>query len=203
MENTHATHPTDSNHLRPSKSVWLGFSAILFICFIIVGVLVITLLNGGWVNHVRTPVATYFSLFPLFWMEEPFAALEFITTKSVILFSHHDERSDLNLWTLEYDAITLFVYITSALLSSWLITNHFTSAKKKLITPLFGIGILILSFTYMTALEHCAGATWVGFVSLYGLGVSGFDLYPYYQAVFAGIGLALLGWVMFQLRAAN
>ena len=161
------------------------------------------MLNEGWVNHIRTPVATYFSLFPLFWVEEPLAAIEFIITKSFLILAHHDSRSDLNLWTLEYDLISLLVYILCAMLSGWLISHHYVSAKKKLITPLMGVGILVFTFTYMTAIEHCAGATWVGFVSLYGLGVSGFDLYPYYQTVFACFGLVLTGWGMFQLRTTR
>ena len=203
MNQTHNAPPTGHYLLRPKKSLWLGLSLVLLVIIFISELIIVALLNDGWVNHVRTPVVTYFSLFPLFWMEEPLAALEFISTKSIIMFANHDVRSDLNIWTLEYDLITLLVYSFSALLSGWLITNYYAIAKKKLIIPLAGTGILVFTFTYMTAVEHCAGATWVGFVSLYGLGISGFDIYPYYQVVFASTGLVLLGLGMYRLKTTR
>ena len=135
MNQTHNAPPTGHDLLRPKKSIWLGLSTVLLVIIFISELIIVALLNDGWVNHIRTPVVDYFSLFPLFWMEEPLAALEFISTKSIIMFAHHNVRSDLNIWTLEYDLITLLVYCFSALLSSWLITSHTAIAKKKLITP--------------------------------------------------------------------
>ena len=185
--------------------LWLVISTLLLAGFFIIGLVLITLLNGGWVNHILTPVGSYLSMFQLIWPEQPLGALEFIATKSFLVFAHNDPRSSLNLWTLEYDAITLLVYLIAALVAGSLIARNISSAKtrKGLLTALTGIAFVVIAFTYMTAIEHCSGATWVGFVSLYGLGFSGFDFYPYYQGVFALAGLGLLVWGFVKQRQAQ
>jgi len=44
----------------------------------------------------------------------------------------------------------------------------------------------------MSVVDHCAGPTWAGFVALYGIGASEFQLYPAYQIIAAVSGVALL-----------
>jgi hypothetical protein len=196
MDKTVVIHPQkQSKHFLP-------ISGLLFISFFIVGLTAITLLNGGMVNHMLFPIGANISMFQLIWPEQPLGALEFIVTKSLFVFAHKDPRSALNLWTLEYDGITLAIYLLAALLGGRLISHARQSAQHSpgLVRGLLGVTSLVLSFTYMTAIEHCSGATWVGFVSLYGLGFSGFDFYPYYQGVFALIGLGLLVWGFLKQR---
>jgi hypothetical protein len=78
-----------------------------------------------------------------------------------------------------------------------LLANYQTNAANVAIKPMliFFLCAFMISFSvsYMTVLEHCSGATWVGFVTLYGLGINEFDLYPVYQFIFAIIGI--LGFI--------
>lgn len=179
-----------------SLRAWLLTSGLIFIGFFLAGLLTVTLLNKGWVNHVLNPVGASFSMFQLIWPEQPLAALEFIFTQSFVVFAHKDPRSALNLWTLEYDGITLFVYLVVAILLGRMLTrtarrDEHSNTRGHLIA-LLGAGLLVSSVTYMTAIEHCSGATWVGFVGLYGLGFDGFDLFPVYQWILFIVGAGLL-----------
>jgi len=183
----------------------LLISSLLFISFFVVGLIAMTLLNGGMVNHMIFPIGADIAMFQLIWPEQPLVALEFIVTKSLFVFIHQDPRSGLNLWTLQYDSIALVVYIIAALLGGKLISNARQTGQYNagLIPGLLGMALLVIAFTYMTAIEHCSGATWVGFVSLYGMGFSGFNFYPYYQGVFAATGLGLLIWGFLKQTQTN
>lgn len=180
-------------------------SSLLFLCFILGGLIAMALLNGGVVNHVLIPIGADIGMFRLIWSEQPLGALEFIVTKSLFVFAYQDPRSALSLWTLEYDSITLIVYALAALLGGLLIRNARQTVQHNtgLLRGLLGVVALVSAFSYMTAIEHCSGATWVGFVSLYGLGFSGFNFYPYYQGVFAATGLGLLFWGFIKQAQAN
>lgn len=190
--------------IAPPKTTrsWLLISGLLFISFFVVGLLLVTLLNGGWPNHLLNPIGADIAMFRLIWPEQHWGSLEFLATKSVFVFAHQDPRSGLNLWNLHYDSITLAVYILAALLGGWLINRSLQRGRHSagLLRGLTGVTLLVIAFTYMSAIEHCSGPTWVGFVSLYGLGFSGFDFYPYYQVVFALAGLGLLLWGLLQQR---
>ncbi|HEC19525.1 MAG TPA: hypothetical protein ENI97_09285 [Gammaproteobacteria bacterium] len=189
MDKTVVIHP------QKSSGHFLLTSILLFISFFLIGLLAMTLLNGGMVNHLLFPLGAELDMFRLIWPQQPMVALELLVTNSLFVFAHQDPRSGLKLWTLDYDAITLAVYLLAALLGGRLIDcarqhqNH-----RGLSSGLLGMSLLVLAFTYMTAIAHCAGPTWVGFVALYGLGFSGFEFYPYYQAVVATAGLGLLLW---------
>lgn len=174
-----------------SSRTWLLYSSLIFIAFFVIGLVAITLLNSGWMNHVMYPVGASFSMFQLIWPEQPLAALEFLLTQSFVVLAHKDPRSALNLWTLEYDAITLLVYFLVAILLSL----NFSIRSRRNLPVLLGSSLSIISVTYMTAIEHCSGATWVGFVALYGMGFDGFDLFPVYQWILflLGAGLVILG----------
>lgn len=180
---------------------WLLFSGLLFIGFIVGSVIAIALFNGGWPNHLLFPIGADIGMFHLIWPEQHVGALEFIVTKSLFVVTHQDPRSALNLWTAQYDSITLCVYLLAALLGGRLINrarqSHYSAG---LFSGLLGVLFLVTAFTYMSAIEHCSGATWVGFVSLYGMGFSGFDFYPYYQGVFALAGLGLVIWGFIKQR---
>lgn len=197
MEKTVVIAP--KNAPRSSRS-WLLFSSLIFIAFFVIDLIVITLLNTGWVNHILNPVGAAVSMFRLIWPEQPLAALQFILSQSFVVLAHKDPRSALNLWTLEYDAITLFVYFIVALLLGRMFTRtpshdadrNFSISTRGHRTSLLGAGLLIFSVTYMTAIEHCSGATWVGFVALYGMGFDGFDLFPIYQWIIFLLGAGLL-----------
>lgn len=170
---------------------WL-YSGLIFLGFFAAGLVSITLLNSGWVNHMLNPVGADISMFLLIWPEQPLAALEFILTKAFLVFAHKDPRSALNLWTLEYDAITLLIYAMVAILLGRMLSRPATGTVRARLLTLFGAGLLVSSVTYMTAIEHCSGATWVGFVSLYGMGADGFDLYPIYQWILFLLGASLV-----------
>jgi len=183
--------PASPQHTSRLATVLL-YSGLIFISFFVIALVVITALNGGWVNHILNPVGAYFSMFQLLWPEQPLGALEFILTKSFIVLAHKDPRSALNLWTLEYDAITLAVYCVVAILLGRVLARRPTGNVTSRTLILLGTVLLAGSVTYMTAIEHCSGATWVGFVSLYGMGFDGFHLYPVYQWILALIGIGIL-----------
>ncbi|MCF6338804.1 MAG: hypothetical protein L3J84_12785 [Gammaproteobacteria bacterium] len=199
MDNTLIIHPQEKpNH-------WLLMSTLLFIGFFVVGLTAMTLLNGGIVNHMLFPVGTDIAMFQLIWQEQPLRALEFIVTKSLFVFIHQDPRSGLNLWTLQYDSITLVVYLFAALLGGQLISRARQTVRHNtgLLRGLLGVVLLVTAFTYMTAIEHCSGATWVGFVAFYGLGFSDFEFYPYYQGTLSLLSLGLLTWGFIKQAQAN
>lgn len=187
-----------------SRQRWLAISGLLLAGIILIPLLIVMLLNEGGVNHLLTPVGSYFSMFQLIWPEHPLGALQFIITKSFIVLAHHDPRSDLNLWTLEYDAVTLFIYLCVALFAGRLLSRPLPDGPRRtgLYAALAGLAMVATTVTYMTILDHCSGPNWVGFVTLYGLGVDPLNAYPFWQWTFGGAGLALLGWGMWRLRGA-
>jgi len=106
---------------------------------------------------------------------------------------------------LQYDSITLVVYLFAALLGGQLISRARQTVRHNtgLLRGLLGVVLLVTAFTYMTAIEHCSGATWVGFVAFYGLGFSDFEFYPYYQGTLSLLSLGLLTWGFIKQAQAN
>ncbi|WP_455212399.1 hypothetical protein [Kaarinaea lacus] len=159
------------------------------------GLVMIMLLNGGMVNHILIPIAQYLSLFTILWDEKPFGALQFLLTKSVVTFAHKDPRSGLNLWTYEFDSITIVVYALVAGFGGRLLLKFFGNPRNYRWATLAGLSgclLVIFAVSYMTSIEHCSGATWVGFVSLYGMGLDEFELYPIWQWLCASLGVLAL-----------
>lgn len=186
------------------RGTWLALSGMLFLAFIVVGLLLVMAFNGGAVNHLLTPVGSYFSMFRLIWPEQPLGALQFILTKSFIVFAHRDPHSGLNTWTLEYDAVGLAVYALAALGGARLLLPLALGGKA---TPGLGLGLagvagLVFSATYMTAVAHCAGPTWAGFVSLFGLGMEDIEQTLLWQVLLGLAGLGLLGYALHRQRRA-
>lgn len=183
--------------------LWLVSSCFVFVLHIIAGLLLVMLFNGKWLNHMLTPIFQYVGMFKLIWPEQPFGAIQFLATKSLFAFAHQDPRSGLNLWTLEYDSITLLIYLTASVLAGWAISKYLAANTPTvkpsktyfpLVASLTGIILLTFSVSYMTVIEHCSGATWAGFVMLYGLGFDELELYYAYQVVSALIGILAITW---------
>lgn len=179
-----------------------------FLFSVMVGLVLIMLLNGGLVNHILTPIAQYLSLFTILWDEKPLGALQFLLTKSVVTFAHKDPRSGLNLWTYEFDSITIIVYALAAGFGGRLLLKFFANPRNYRWATLVGLSgcvLVIFAGTYMTSIEHCSGATWAGFVSMYGMGFDEFELYPMWQWLCAGLGiLALAGsWFLIVRQPKN
>ncbi len=193
----------DINPAAPSTvPLWLGLSGLLLLGFLVFSLLPIMLLNGGWVNHILTPVGSYWPMFQLIWTEQPLAALQFILTKSLVAFAHRDMQTGLNIWTLEYDALTLGAYLLAALLGGRLLLPLARGGEggRGMPVGLAGMAGLVLAFTYMTSIDHCAGPTWIGFVIAYGLGADGFDLNPWWQGTLGGVSLGLLAYGLWRQR---
>lgn len=185
-----------------TAALWLKLSGLLLLGFFVLSLLPVMLLNGGWVNHMLTPVGSYFPMFRLIWPEQPLAALQLILTKSVVTIAHRDMQTGLNIWTLEYDTLTLGVYLIAALLGGRLLlplARHGKGGKGMLI-GLAGVTGLVLAVTYMTAIDHCAGPTWIGFVIAYGLGADGFELSGWWQGVLGTTGLGLMGYGLWRQK---
>jgi len=180
---------------------------LIFVAIVSTGLFLLMLINLSIINTIFSPIMEYVSLFSVLWQDDPFGALQFIATKSIVAFAHTDPRSGLNLWTYEIDSITLFVYLFSAVLFAKVISRYRHSARppeqKNLKLALAGGILMSFSFTYMTAIEHCAGPTWVGFVMLYGLGFEGFQLTPIYQWAGGILGATFLGIALFKHSSNN
>ena len=173
----------------------------------VVGLAIVMILNGTLVNHALTPIFQYTGMFSLIWPEQPIGSLHFLATKSLFAFTHHDARSGLNIWTLEYDTYTLLVYVALSVVMGWIITTYREQATTiplgALIACIAGIFLIAVSVSYMSVIEHCSGATWVGFVTLYGMGFDEFELYPAYQIICAAIGILALTSGLIWLSASK
>ncbi|MGD8559776.1 MAG: hypothetical protein PVF34_13550 [Gammaproteobacteria bacterium] len=194
-----------SQHKLPQS--WWFWGAIILAAHFLAGLVPVMLLNGKIVNHVLTPVVQYLGMFKLIWPEQPLGSLQFLATKSLFAFAHNDPRSGLNLWTLEYDSYTVLVYIGVSVMLGWAI-SHYQQARAlvspaALVLSLTGGIFLSMSISYMTVIDHCSGATWVGFVTLYGLGFDEFELYYAYQITCAVIGIVLISAGLWLFRGKN
>jgi hypothetical protein len=176
------------------KRNWILWTVMIFMAHFITGLVIVMALNGKLVNHTLAPVFQFLGIFQIIWPEHPLDSLHFLATKSLFAFSHYDPRSGLNLWTLEYDSYTLLVYASLSVLMGWVIATYRQQAISIPYGPAItcGLGVLLaaLSISYMTVIDHCSGATWVGFVALYGMGFDEFELYPVYQIICAALGTA-------------
>ena len=188
------------------RNQWILATILVFIAHIMIGLVIIMSLNGQWVNHSLLPIFQYTGMFSLIWPEQPFGAIQFLATKSLFAFAHHDPRSGLNLWTLEYDSITLLLYTCTSVFTGWMLVKYLgkTDVDRRpaiLVAAFLGAFFLSFSASYMTVIEHCSGATWVGFVSLYGMGFDEFQLYPAYQFISAIIGILALAGGLIQIKS--
>ena len=184
------------------RPLWLLLSGMLLVAFFVLSLLPIMLLNGGWVNYLLIPISSDIPMFQLIWQNQPLGALQFILTKSVVALAHRDMQTGLNIWTLEYDTLTLGVYLLAALAGGKLLLPLVQDAPERrgVATGLSGVIGLVLAFTYMTSIDHCAGPTWIGFVIAYGLGADGFDLNPVWQGLLSLVSLVLLGPALWRQR---
>jgi hypothetical protein len=166
-------------------------------------VLMMSLLNREPVNNVLFPIAQYVPMFEILWRDNPSAAIGVIADKSVLAFGHFDARSGLYLWTLEFDALSLLVYLVVAFLVvlTWKRARTHGIGRGQSALALAGLGMILLARTYATVAAHCAGSTWVGFVSLYALGVEKFPVNPLWQWLFAGAGIGLIAVSLFVTRS--
>ena len=188
---------------------------LAFFVIISVSLGMLMLLNLSVVNTIYQPILQYMSLFTVLWQEDPMGSLQFISSKSIFSFAHNDPRSGLDLWTFEIDSITLIAYAICSLFFAKIAFRYLQksqpeasqssllTARKNLKLALFGGLVMCFSFTYMTAIEHCAGPTWVGFVILYGLGFEGFQLSPIYQWAGGVIGITCMGIALFNRSPNN
>ncbi len=167
------------------------FTALLF------ETLLLAVLNREMVNNMLFPISQYLPMFEVIWKDNPWAALQILADKSVLAVGHYDAASGLYLWTLEFNALSLLLHLLGAVVIAKLIA---------LPRPLFGsmvtgVALVIMSHTYITVMAHCAGPTWVGFVTLYGLGVDKFPVNSTWQWLFFAAGVLLV--IIARARAAS
>ena len=183
-----------TSHLGNFRDKWMFVSSLFLLLHFTIGLGLVMMLNGKWLNHALTPVFQYLGMFKLIWPEQPLGAIQFITTKSLFAFAHQDPRSGLNLWTLEYDSITTIIYVLVSAMLGWITVKVLTAVdprtpKTALTLGVLGAIFLSFSVSYITVIDHCSGATWAGFVMMYGMGFDEFQLYPAYQFISAIIGI--------------
>jgi len=189
---------------RKFRRQWLLWAAIILSMHFMLGLILTMVLNGTMVNHGLTPIFQFLGIFQIIWPEQPMSSLNFLATKSLFAFAHQDPRSGLNLWTLEYDTYTLLTYVIVAAILGWVVTTYRNQAISVPLGPILTIfagGVFVaVSMSYMTVIDHCSGATWVGFVALYGMGFDEFELYPVYQIICASLGILGLSGGLVWLR---
>lgn len=180
-------------HNRPNQTHqtnWLSLSAGLFALLMVTALLLVMALNGSVVNHVFSPLEEVLPMFRLVWGDNPPGALAFLANKSLFAFAHLDAHSGLNHWTLQFDALSLIGYAVAALLGGRVIAYGGRQDGRGLALLLAALTGLVFSVTYASNIAHCAGPTWVGFVTLYGLGFFGFETPIYWQWLLAVPSLA-------------
>jgi hypothetical protein len=147
-------------------------------------------LNLAVVNNVLFPVTQYLPMFEILWRDNPSAALGILADKSVLAIGHFDFDSGLYLWTLEFDILTLLVFSAATLTAAYEWRRRRLTRKWVWLA----LALVIFSRAYGQVLAHCAGPTWLGFVSLYALGVDKFPVNAVWQWLFVSGGAALLAW---------
>lgn len=188
-----------------TRKQWLIVSSLLLLSLVVCGLILVMILNGGIVNHVLTPFLQYTSLFTVLWNDKPLGALQFMLNQSVVVFTYKDPRSTLNLWTYDFSFLTALGYIAACLAAGRVMAHYwYTQQRRRYLAPLLlgiaGLGLTVASITYMSVIEHCAGPTWIGYVTLYGMGFDVVDRYAAYQIVPCCTGVTLLGIALYQLR---
>lgn len=158
--------------------------------------MLIALLNREIPNNLLLPITQYLPMFSIIWTDNPWAAFQVLADKSLLAIGSFDERSGLYLWTIEFDAVSLLLHIIGA----FIIARFIAQSRVTRAMALTGVGLLLLSHTYVTVMAHCAGPTWAGFVALYGLGVEKFPVNAMWQWAAAVSGSALLA-TLFLRRA--
>lgn len=175
-----------------SRSLFARAVVVLFALLIGESV-VIALLNREVPNNLLFPIDQYLPIFSVIWKDNPWAALQLIAEQSILAVGHFDARSGLYLWTLEFDLLSLFLHGVGALI----VARFITLPRGTRILMFSGVGLLLLSHTYVTVMAHCAGPTWAGFVTLYGLGVDKFPVNAMWQWASAiGGGLLLVASIV-------
>lgn len=163
-------------------------TAIIFFAALACETLLLAVLNREMVNNLLFPISQYIPMFSVIWKDNPWAAVQIIADKSVLAVGHYDAQSGLYLWTLEFDALALLLHLLGALVIAKMIARPLRIVGW----ATAGAALVVLSHTYVTVMAHCAGPTWAGFVTLYGLGVEKFPVNPFWQWLFFALGVALV-----------
>lgn len=151
--------------------------------------------NFGFFNNLHFPILDIAPLFPTMWEQSPWQTILIFSNKSIFSLGQADMRSGLYLWTLEFDLNSLAVYFLAAGLAAWLFmklpNNH---AENRAIHKwtIVSLCLLLFSRTYITVLAHCAGPTWIGYVSLYALGMDEVELTSLWQWLMALVAISVL-----------
>jgi len=174
-----------------TTSVFIFFTALLL------EAVVLAVLNREIVNNLLFPISQYLPIFSVIWKDNPWAALQIVADKSILAFGSYDAQSGLYLWTLEFNALSLLLHLLGALVVAKMIARPI----QILGWAIAGAALVALSHTYVTVMAHCAGPTWAGFVSLYGLGLDKFPVNSTWQWLFFVAGIALL--ITAQRRAVS
>ena len=163
-------------------------SAGIFFAALLFETLLLAVLNREMVNNLLLPIKQYLPMLSIIWQDNAWAAIRIFADKSVLAFGHYDAHSGLYLWTLEFDALSLLLHLLGAIV----IAKSIALPGHLLRWVIAGVALAVLSHTYVTAIAHCAGPTWVGFVALYGLGVEEFPVNSMWQWLFFATGATLV-----------
>lgn len=163
-------------------------SIVIFCAALLFETLLLAALNRAMVNNLLFPVTQYLPMLSIIWEDNAWAATQILAGKSLFAVGHHDARSGLYLWTLEFNTLSLLLHLLGAIF----IAKLMALPARLLGWVTAGVALIVFSHTYVTVLAHCAGPTWAGFVALYGLGVEKFPVNSTWQWLFFIAGVALI-----------
>ena len=137
----------------------LNYSVLLFISLILLEIVLIAVISGDIPNHVTSPFIDFIPTFFITWSDNWYSSLKILFSHSFMVIGHHDAHSDLNLWTIAYYPVTLFVYALASILAGCCLASQKCQRRK---IQIFSALIMVaFSVTYISMIEHCAGPTWV------------------------------------------
>jgi len=175
------------NYQQLTAGKWLTSSISSFFVILFSLLIIMMVLNVGLANNINFPILNTLPIFSVMFEQNAWETLIIFSNKTLISIGQFDPRSGLYLWTLELNFNSLLAYFIAAIIATPLLraaSIDRAGNQSTLAWALTGLLMLVFSRTYVTVLEHCAGPTWIGYVSLYALGAENLQLTSTWQWAF-------------------
>jgi hypothetical protein len=144
---------------KTSQKSGLFYIVVLFILLILLELVSLVAITGYSPNHVTSPLIEFIPTFVITWSDNWYPSLKILLSHSFMVIGYHDAHSDLNIWTIAYYPVTLFVYALGATLAGICLVSQQCQRQKLQILP--ALLMTAFSVTYISMIEHCAGPTWI------------------------------------------
>ena len=115
---------------KSSQKSGLFYTVALFILLILLELVSLVVISGNSPNHVASPLIEFIPTFVITWSDNWYSSLKILLSHSFIVIGHHDAHSDLNVWTVAYYPITLFVYALASTFASICLVSQNCQRRK-------------------------------------------------------------------------